>query len=112
MNKKKVLIKGIAASQGVTKGKIKIILTPASANELKKEEILVTEFTSPLYAPAILKASAIVTNTGGKLCHAAIIARELEIPCVVGAKNATKILRNGMEVIVDGTRGLICYDNK
>lgn len=103
-------LQGIPASHGVAKGKVKILRGSKDIGKLKDGEILVTKFTNPLFTPAILKASAIVTDIGGKLCHAAIIARELGIPCVVGTENATKILKDNQEVIVDSKRGVIYYE--
>lgn len=74
---------------------------------MKKGDILVTEMTNPLFVPAMEKAVAIVTDEGGMTCHAAIVSRELGIPCVVGTKKATKILRDGMAIVVDGKSGEI-----
>ena len=105
-------LKGIAASYGIARGRVKVIHNPEDRGKLKAGEILVTTFTSPLLTPALLKASAIVTDTGGKTCHGAIIARELGIPCVVGTEKATKVLRDGMEIIVDGEKGVIYYERK
>lgn len=103
-------LKGIAASYGLAKGKIKILYNAKDIGKLKDGEILVTKFTNPLFTPAILKASAIITDTGGETCHGAIVARELGIPCVVGTEKATKILKDGINVIVDGKRGIIYYE--
>jgi len=102
------LLKGLAASPGKAKGRVKIILDFESISKIKKGEILVAPYTTPLLTVAIFKASAIVTETGGISSHAAIIARELGIPCVVGAQNATRILKDGMEVVIDGERGEVC----
>ncbi len=104
-------LKGIPASYGIVKGKVKVVCNPRDINKLKSSEILVTKFTNPLFTPAILKASAIITDTGGKLCHAAIVAREFGIACVVGTEKATRVLRDGMNVIVDGEKGIIYYKN-
>jgi pyruvate,water dikinase len=70
-------------------------------------DILVTEMTTPDYVPAMRKASAIVTDTGGRTCHAAIVSRELGIPCVVGTGKATSVLKNGQMITVDGVSGLV-----
>lgn len=102
-------LKGIGASYGIAQGKVRVILNPKNIDKLKEGEILVTKFTNPLFTPAILKASAIVTDTGGKLSHGAIIARELGKPCIVGTEKATKVFKNGMKIIVDGERGEIYY---
>jgi len=105
--KEKLILEGLGASPGVVKGKVKIILTPREANKMKDGEILVTVMTNPLYVTAIQRAKAIITDVGGMICHAAIVARELGIPCVVGTKKATKTLKDGLEVIVDGSEGKV-----
>ena len=74
---------------------------------MKKGNILVTEMTDPLYMPAIRKAKAIITDIGGLLCHAAITAREMKIPCIVNTKRATKILNDNQKIIVNATKGEI-----
>lgn len=103
-------MKGIGASGGAVKGKVVVILTPREISKIENRGILVTHATNPLFTPAILKAKALVTDTGGVLCHAAIVARELDIPCVVGTKNATQILKDGQEIIVNGEEGMIFYE--
>lgn len=111
MTKQKIILKGIPASAGVTKGKVKIILDPSDNSKMRKGDILVTEMTNPLFVPAIQKAKAIVTDVGGLLSHAAIISRELGIPCVVGTKKATKVLKNNQQIKVDGEKGTIYQGN-
>jgi pyruvate,water dikinase len=104
----KPLLRGTGASAGVVQGRVRIVTEPSHATRMKDGEVLVAEFTTPLFMPAILKASAVVTDLGGMLAHAAIVAREFGIPCVVGTQNATKVLRDGQEVIVDGSEGIVC----
>ena len=87
--------------------KQKIILDPSDNSKMRKGDILVTEMTNPLFVPAIQKAKAIVTDVGGLLSHAAIVSRELGIPCVVGTKKATKILKDNQKIIVNATKGEI-----
>ncbi len=111
MSEEKIILKGVPASPGVAKGKAKIILSPNDVNNFEEGEILVAPLTNPHFTPAILKAIAIVTEMGGVLSHPAIVARELGIPCVTGAREATKVLKNGQEIIVDGNRGVV-YGNK
>lgn len=106
---RKLLLKGIGASEGTVKGKAVIILIPKETSKIKTGDILVAKTTNPLFTPAILKSKALVTDTGGVLCHAAIVARELDIPCVVGANNATKILKDGQEIVVNGKEGVVYY---
>jgi len=107
MSKKKILLKGIAASPGIAEGKVKILHSPADNEKMFQGDILVASETTPEYMPAIFKAKAIVTDSGGILSHPAIVSRELRIPGVVGTFKATKILKDGMEVIVDGVKGII-----
>jgi pyruvate,water dikinase len=107
----KIILKGTAASPGIVEGEVRLILDPSQCFKMKKGDILVTEMTNPLYMPAIEKAKAIVTDIGGLLCHAAIISRELKIPCIVNTKKATKILKDNQRIIVDATKGKI-YEAK
>ncbi len=74
---------------------------------MDKGDILVTRMTTPDYVPLMVKTSGIVTDEGGMTSHAAIVSRELGVPCVVGTSNSTKVLKNGMTVTVDGSRGLV-----
>jgi pyruvate,water dikinase len=103
----KILLKGVAASKGIVKGRIRVLLNPNEVNKFQAGEILVLPSSSPLYTVAILKASAIITDIGGILSHAAIVARELGIPCVTGAGKATEILKDNMEITVDGEEGVV-----
>ena len=102
-----ILLKGIGVSPGQGSGMVKIILDVKKISNFKKGNILVTEMTTPDWVPAMKIASAVVTNLGGKTCHAAIVSRELGVPCVVGTENATKLLKDREIVTVDGQRGLI-----
>ncbi len=104
---KEVLVKGLAASPGIGSGKVKVIFSVDELDKIKEGDVLVTTMTNPDMVPAMKRASAIVTDEGGMTCHAAIVSRELGIPCVVGTGEATKVLSDGMEVTVDGTRGVV-----
>ena len=104
---RKILIKGLPASPGVAAGKVHLIPTVDRVSEFQPGEVLVTEMTAPDWVPAMKKARAIVTNSGGMTCHAAIVSRELGIPCIVGSKNATELLASGMDVTVDAKRGVV-----
>lgn len=75
--------------------------------KIVKGDILVTEMTSPDMVPAMKKSAAIITDVGGLLCHAAIVSRELKKPCIIGTKNATKILKDGDLVEVDANQGIV-----
>ncbi|MBI5071331.1 hypothetical protein HZB93_00310 [Candidatus Falkowbacteria bacterium] len=98
---------GICASPGRAKGRVSIIETVDDLKKMKKGDVMLSETTYPALVPAMKLASAIVTNVGGLTCHAAIVSRELKIPCVVGTKIATKVLRDGDLVEVDATRGIV-----
>jgi len=103
----KVLVKGTPASPGIGSGIVKIIKEKNDLNKIQEGDILVTEMTNPDMVVAMQKSSAIVTDEGGMTSHAAIVSREMGIPCVVGTKNATEILKEGMKVIVNGYNGEI-----
>lgn len=101
------IIKGTTASLGKVQGRVRILFKAGNSEKLKVGEVLVTFMTSPDFMPAIRKCCAIVTNLGGVTCHAAIISRELKIPCIVGTKIATKVLKDGDLVEVDANQGII-----
>ncbi|PIY95625.1 MAG: hypothetical protein COY66_06300 [Candidatus Kerfeldbacteria bacterium CG_4_10_14_0_8_um_filter_42_10] len=100
-------LKGMPAFSGKGTGMVRIINQKKDLSKMKKGDILVSVATSPDLLTAMKKASAIVTDEGGITCHAAIISRELKIPCVVGVKIATKALRDGDRVEVDANKGII-----
>ncbi|OGK10104.1 hypothetical protein A2767_00590 [Candidatus Roizmanbacteria bacterium RIFCSPHIGHO2_01_FULL_35_10] len=101
------ILTGSPASPGIATGPVKIIYTPKEIDKIKPGDILVAPLTNPDYVPAMKKAAAIVTDRGGRTSHAAIVSRELGVPAVVGAENATKILKNDMFVTVNGATGEI-----
>lgn len=103
----KRLLRGVPASPGLVSGKAHVIIDTKHIREFQTGEILVTEMTSPDWAPAMRKALAIITDSGGKTCHAAIVSRELGIPCIVGTKEATKVLKTGQVITVDATHGVV-----
>ena len=107
VTERKILIKGLPASPGIAAGKVHLIPSVDRVSEFQPGEILVTEMTAPDWVPAMKKAKAIVTDSGGMTCHAAIVSRELGIPCIVGSKNGTDVLASGMEVTVDAKRGIV-----
>ena len=100
------ILKGHMAFQGVAKGRVKIILDP-KRESIKEGEILVTGMTRTEYLPHIKRSAAFVTDAGGTLSHAAITARELKKPCIVGTKIATKVLKDGDLVEVDADKGVV-----
>ena len=107
----KTLVKGLPASPGVASGKVKNIKDISEIARVEDGDVLVTVMTNPDMVPAMKRASAVVTDEGGRTCHAAIVSRELGIPCIVGAKTASKVLGEGMEITVDATRGVV-YEGK
>lgn len=100
-------LKGIPASRGIVRGTVKIINTPDDFKKMKQGDILIAPMTRPEYLPLMKKAAAIVTDESGVTCHAAIVSRELGIPCIVGTQVATEVLRDGDEVEVDADSGII-----
>lgn len=106
-----VLAKGMPASPGRVSGKAHVIRDVARIDEFRDGEILITEMTAPDWVPAMKKAKAIVTNSGGMTCHASIVSRELGIPCVVGTKSRgiaiTDVVKDGMEISVDASNGIV-----
>jgi len=100
-------IKGTAASPGHAKGPAKIIFTLDEFKKMKPGDILVTTMTTPDFVPLMQQASAIITDIGGLLSHAAIISRELGKPCVIGTKVATRVLKDGDMVEVDADKGVV-----
>lgn len=108
---RKVIVKGLPASPGNVAGRVHVILDPSRIDEFKEGEILVTEMTAPDWVPAMKKAKAIVTDSGGMTCHASIVSRELGIPCIVGTKSrgqaATTNIPDGIDVTIDATHGVV-----
>ncbi|GFG50321.1 phosphoenolpyruvate synthase [Mycolicibacterium agri] len=100
-----VLARGLAAAPGTASGKVRVLAAPDEGHRLEEGEILVAQMTNPDWLPTIRRAAALVTDTGGMTCHAAIVARELGVPCIVGARTATRDLHDGTTVTVDGARG-------
>ena len=103
----KVIVQGAAASPVIGTGRVVIVKNVSQLSKVAKGDVLVTEMTNPDFVPAMKRAVAIVTDRGGRTSHAAIVSRELGIACVVGTENATKKLKEGMIVTVDGSKGLV-----
>ncbi len=103
----KTVVKGLGVMAGTVKGVVRIILHTNDLRKLKSGDIMVAPMTRPDYVTAMKICSAIVTDEGGVLCHAAIVSRELGIPCIVGTKNATQFLKDGDMVEVDGGTGVV-----
>ncbi|MBN3907758.1 MAG: phosphoenolpyruvate synthase [Nostoc sp. NMS1] len=99
------LLTGSAIGEAISQGKVRLILDVQKLEQFQAGEVLVTERTDPDWEPIMKRASAIVTNSGGRTCHAAIIARELGVPAIVGCGNATEILKPGQEVTISCAEG-------
>jgi len=104
---KKILVRGLPASPGVAAGKVHVIPSAENLRDFQAGEVLVTKMTAPDWVPAMKKSKAIVADSGGMTCHAAIVSRELGIPCIVGSKNGTHVLKSGMDVTVDAKSGVV-----
>lgn len=100
-------LRGISASRGVCRGRVVVVLTQQDAKKVKRGDILVTQMTTPEFVHAMERAAAFVTDEGGLTSHAAIVARELKKPCVIGTKVATKVFKDGDRVEVDATKGTV-----
>ncbi len=109
--KKTPILKGIGIGSKIGQGSVEVIDNILEIEEFQKGEVLVTEMTDPDWVPIMRLASAIITNEGSKTCHAAIVSRELGVPCIVGTQNATKLLKKGQTVTVDCTSGKV-FDGK
>ena len=105
------LLTGAPASPGLASGPVRIVPEASQIDKVKTGDILVAEMTTPDFVPAMKRAVAIVTNRGGRTAHAAIVSRELGIPCVVGAEGATTTLTDGQVITVDGSHGKV-YSGK
>jgi pyruvate,water dikinase len=105
------ILTGAPASPGIASGPVKIVPEASQIDKVKTGDILVAEMTTPDFVPAMKRAVAIVTDRGGRTAHAAIVSRELGIPCVVGADGSTTTLTDGQVVTVDGSHGKV-YEGK
>ena len=100
-------IKGQIANKGRTKGIVRIVSSTKDLPKVKEGDILVAAMTMPKYLPAMKKAAAFVTDEGGLTCHAAIISREMNKPCIIGTKIATQVLKDGDFIEVDANNGVV-----
>jgi pyruvate, water dikinase len=103
----RVLLRGLGAAPGVASGRARVVATLAEAGDLSADDVLVAHMTTPDWVPLMRRAAAIVTDSGGMTCHAAIVSRELGIPCLVGTGSATETLRDGELVTVDAGKGIV-----
>ncbi len=109
--KNKEILRGIAASSGRVVGKVIIVKNPVKTIKPIPGAIIVAPFTTPVIASAIAVSAGIICEKGGLTSHGAIIAREFNIPCMVGVKNALKVLKNNQEIILDANKTII-YETK
>ena len=100
-------LNGEIAYKGKVVGKVKVVLLKEKLDDVQERDILVSSMTTPLFVPAMKKCSAIITDEGGIICHAAIIAREMKKPCIIGTKIATQVLKDGDMVEVDANSGVV-----
>ena len=101
------LLRGLGASPGTATGRVRVLLSVDASSQLQPGEVLVAAMTSPDWVPLMRRAAAIVTDAGGMTSHAAIVSRELGIPCVVGTRTGTKTLKDGVQVTVNGRDGTV-----
>lgn len=102
-----MVLRGEPACPGIATGSVRVVTDIATIDQVRDGEVLVTRFTSPEWMPALVRCDALVTEIGGVTSHAAIVSRELGLPCVVGAEGATKVLSTGDHVSVDGAAGIV-----
>jgi len=102
-----ILLRGLGGAPGRGAGPVRVLRSLDDAASMSDGEILVTHMTAPDWTPLMRRSAAIVTDSGGMTCHAAIVSRELGIPCVVGTGEATRLLHDGQQVTVDATRGVV-----
>jgi pyruvate,water dikinase len=102
-----VLLTGLGAAPGVVSGPVHVLMDVKQGRELRPGEVLVAPMTNPDWTPVLRRAAAVVTDAGGATCHAAIVSRELGVPCIVGTRRATEVLHDGDIVTVDGGRGTV-----
>lgn len=100
-------LSGECGCPGQAKGTVKVISVPDEISKMREGDVMVSQITNPSLVPAMKKASAIITDTGGLTCHAAIVSREMNTPCLIGTKIATKVLKDGDKVEVDATKGVV-----
>ena len=103
----KDIIKGNVANKGKVQGKVRILNSYSDIKKVKKGDIIVATMTTPDYISAMEKAAGFITDEGGITCHAAIISREFDVPCIVGTVNATKRLKDGQEIEMNAYNGTI-----
>lgn len=113
--KQKIILKGIPANRGKAIGRVRIVSGDTindkqllkELSKVKRGDILVTTMTRPLFVVVMRKIKALITDRGGILCHAAMVAREFNLPCIVNTIRATRVLKNRQKILVDGDKGIV-----
>lgn len=105
-----MVLKGIGTSGGVVKAPARVLFSPEDFDQMKPGDVLVAVTTTPAWTPLFARASAVVTDIGGPLSHSSIVAREYGIPAVMAAQNATRLVRSGQIITVDGNTGTVTLD--
>lgn len=100
-------IKGVIAQKGIARGRVKLVFVAADLGKVEKGDIMISPMTRPEFLPIMKRALAFVTDEGGTTCHAAIVAREIGKPCIIGTKIATQMLKDGDEIEVDANNGIV-----
>jgi pyruvate,water dikinase len=103
----KKIASGTPASEGVAEGSIKVLHDLSEIGKVSEGDIIVVKYSNPAWTLALLKASGIIAETGGIICHSAIVAREMGIPCIVGVDKATELFKDNQKVVVNGTEGVV-----
>jgi len=109
MVEKKILCLGVCAGKGLVEGRVHLASDADLSIPKEKGFVLVCSQTNPSYLILLMKSSGVITETGGIVSHAAIISREIGIPCIVGAKDALSVLKEGQKVLLDASNGVV-YD--
>jgi len=108
----KTSYKGVSSSPGIVTGKVRLVMDIYETDRIEKGDILVTRFTDPGWTPVFNLLSGVITETGGVLSHAAVIAREYGIPAVLAVDGITDYLHDGQTITVDGTKGMIYLEDE
>jgi pyruvate,water dikinase len=107
---RRIIARGVGVSIGIASGPVKVVKSIDELDKVEEGDILVARASNPAWTIAMTKAAGFIIEIGGIICHAAIVAREMGVPCIVNVENAMSILRDGMKVSIDGREGIIYED--
>lgn len=107
MDNRNILAKGLGVSSGCAAGPVRVVRSLNDLSKVQVGDVIVVRESNPAWTVGMMKASALISELGGIICHAAIVAREMGIPCVVNVERATEICQDGISVLVDGDTGII-----